>query len=275
MAVAERSESNERTATITPTSGRRLAALRGIVLWKRHLGLTAGDVLLASYPKSGNTWLKFMLCHLVSGAEVDFDRSEALCPGVGSHSAAPRVLPNGGRLIKTHEQFRREYKKAVYIVRDGRDVAVSYYYHLLREGHADGPFSDLLPDILAGKQDAYGTWQGNVASWLDSPLAANGHLCVVRYEDCLSEPTDTLTRVSKFLGLSADDNAIGEAIAANTAEKMRAKEKSSTTAIKHKHKDIPFVRAATKGGWQAMFSEADSALFESVAGGTLTRLGYR
>jgi hypothetical protein len=275
MLVAHGAELNDRSGQLKTTSGRRLAALRRAVLWTRHLGLTQHDVLLASYPKSGNTWLKFMLCHLLTGAEVDFDRSESICPGIGAHKTAPRLLPGGGRLIKSHEQFRSEYKKAIYIVRDGRDVAVSYYYHLLREGKADGAFSELLPLILDGKQDGYGTWRDHVDSWLDSPLNRAGLVCIARYEDCLSEPSATLARVVQFLGLDIEPSAIDQAIAANTADKMRAKEKDSQTAIKHKHSDIPFVRAATKGGWRSTFSEGDNALFEANAGATLDRLGYR
>jgi hypothetical protein len=215
-----------------------------------------------------------MLCHILTGAEVGFDESEALCPGVGAHRTAPAWLPGEGRLIKTHERFRKEYKKAIYIVRDGRDVAVSYYYHLLREGHADASLSEMLPGILEGRQDAYGTWQDHVASWLDGPLNRSGRICIVRYEDCLSEPAATLEKVMRFLEVDINQAAIDTAVAANTAEKMRAKETDSRIAIKHKHKDIPFVRAATKGGWRAAFTDSDHAMFQSAAGGVLDRLGY-
>ena len=39
----------------------------------RHATVSRRDTFLASYPKSGNTWLKFMLTYLLSGREADFD----------------------------------------------------------------------------------------------------------------------------------------------------------------------------------------------------------
>ena len=44
---------------------------------------------------------------------------------MGTHRPMKPVLPNGGRLIKTHEQYRSQYKRAIYLMRDLRDVMLS------------------------------------------------------------------------------------------------------------------------------------------------------
>ena len=71
----------------------------------RHTGVSPQDAFLVSYPKSGNTWLKFMLTYLLSGREADFDSDSTTIADVGSHRATPGVLPGGGRLIKSHEPY--------------------------------------------------------------------------------------------------------------------------------------------------------------------------
>ena len=62
----------------------------------RHRGVSRRDAFLVSYPKSGNTWLKFMLAHLLGGREADLDNDSTVIADVGSHRATPRVLPEAG-----------------------------------------------------------------------------------------------------------------------------------------------------------------------------------
>jgi hypothetical protein len=120
--------------------GLRLARLPGVIL--NHRSLKSSDVLFASYPKSGNTWIKFMLGQIITGREVDFDSVDRVIPYLGDDMPPVGPLPNGGRLIKTHEPFRGitapYVKKAVVLVRDGRDVALSYYRSQLRRGWFEG-----------------------------------------------------------------------------------------------------------------------------------------
>ena len=51
-----------------------------LVVRKRHLGLAKQDVLFASYPKSGSTWLRFILTHALTGEAIDFDLVPSLSP---------------------------------------------------------------------------------------------------------------------------------------------------------------------------------------------------
>jgi len=77
-------------------------------------------------PPSGNTWMRFLLWELISGQTADFGPVETAIPYIGSHRV-PALLPNGGQAFKTHEQYRVQYQRAVYLVSDPRDVAVSNY----------------------------------------------------------------------------------------------------------------------------------------------------
>lgn len=63
------------------------------VIWT-HRGPGPTDVMLASYPRSGNLWLRFMLIELFRG-DVSFERVVSSAPYVGSHRAPPPFLPHG------------------------------------------------------------------------------------------------------------------------------------------------------------------------------------
>jgi Sulfotransferase domain len=236
------------------------------------------DAFLVSYPKSGNTWLKFMLTYLLSGREADFDSDSTVIATVGSHRATPGLLPGGGRLIKSHEPYagpqKRVYRKAIYLVRDGRDVAISYYYMAQRRRWYEGDLRQFLSSFLGPGVDGYGPWHEHVKSWLDSPLGESGSLLVLRYEDLLEDPVPGLCSAMEFLGRPVPREQAEEAARAYSAERMRERERQSRFHEKQKRRDIMFVRTAGSGDWARAFSAEDEELFTRVAGDLLGRLGY-
>jgi hypothetical protein len=248
------------------------------VVVARHRGIDARDAVLASYPKSGNTWLKFMLADLLTGAEIDFEAADKVVPSIGAHDAGPRLLPGGGRLLKSHEPYRhvygRRYGRAIHLVRDGRDTAVSYYFHeLRRRGSWEGErFSRFLELFLSGRLDGYGVWHEHVCSWLDE--RATERVRLVRYEDALADPLGELREIAEFLGLETPDGALEAAVERNDFGRMRAREEASTIADRWQRRDIRFIREGASGGWREVFGPEDRERFGAVAGDVLERLGY-
>ncbi len=259
----------------------RLRHRRGVRLLPvvyRHTAISRRDAFLASYPKSGNTWLKFMLTHLLGDREADLDNDSTVVADVGSHRSTPRVLPGGGRLIKSHEPYaapqKRFYRKAIYLIRDGRDVAVSYYYTLIRRGLYEGDFAPFLRLFLEGGVDGYGPWHEHVESWLESPLRSDGSLLVLKYEELLADPVGGLSAAMEFLGVPVARERAEQTIEAYSAERMRERERRTRFHERKKRQDIMFVRAARAGDWAETFAPADEALFREVTGDLLERLGY-
>jgi hypothetical protein len=84
------------------------------------------DVFVVSYPRSGNTWTRFLIANLIYQDDpVTFANVEQRIPDIYTSSKRHlKKLPRP-RMIKTHEYFDPRYKKVVYIVRDPRDVALS------------------------------------------------------------------------------------------------------------------------------------------------------
>jgi hypothetical protein len=240
----------------------------------RHRGLSDRDAFLASYPKSGNTWVKFMLAQLLTGATADFDSVERVIPDIGGHRDLPRLLPEGARLIKTHEPRRppwgRYYKRAIYIVRDGRDVAVSYYFSMLRTGLYEGEFPGFLERFLEGDIGGFGPWHDHVASWLDGA----GDTLIVRYEGLLDDATLEMKRIADHLGLSASAEALDRIVADNTADAMRGRESGTRIERERVRSDISFVRKASSGDWAEHLDGAAQERFWSVAGAAMQLAGY-
>src|SRR5215470_5689419 len=96
----------------------------------RGVTIFPDDVFLVSYPRSGNTWTRFLLGNLIYQHEpVTFSNVESRIPEIYFNpDRAMRRLPRP-RILKSHECFQPQYRRVIYIVRDPRDVAVSYYHH--------------------------------------------------------------------------------------------------------------------------------------------------
>jgi len=248
--------------------------LRAPLVWIRHLGLDCNDVFLASYPRSGNTMLRFPLADLISGVPSSFDYVQRIVPEIGVHVHAFPLLPGGGRLIKTHERYRRKYARAIYIVRDVRDVALSAYARESAVGVLGGlTFDDYLEPFLKGKMSRWGSWSQHIESWLSSPIARSGSLLILRFEEIRCDIAGAICRTLAFLGVPTHAEAIRLACAANSIDKMRLKEEQSLTLPKGAEGG-GLIRAGAVGDWQRVMSQAQMEIVRRYAGATLERLGY-
>jgi hypothetical protein len=255
----------------------------------RHRGISPGDIFVLSYPRSGNTWVRFMLAHVLLGRQPNFDEVFSHIPPVGWHRDAPRVLPHGGRLIKSHERptwpYASSYRKVVYLVRDGRDVAVSYYDWYLNKGLYAGRFESFLRLFLAGRLDGYGSWHEHVRSWLTSAPARADALLVVRYEDLLGCPSENLARIAEFVGLDAAREQLDEALVSreqveyaivrNPVEwSRRGRLPVRRSPARAARGRIRGVAGGPSGQWRRVLTSREQELFQRTAGDVLAELGY-
>jgi hypothetical protein len=248
--------------------------LRPIVRFTRYLGLEQQDALVAAYPKSGSTWLRFIVTELLTGEDPEWQLVNATIPYVGGHRRATRLLPDGGRLLLTHDPARGPCLRSVYLVRDVREVAVSSFRWSLRRG-ADTDFRSFLDQFAAGRTDLFGSWAEHVRYWLDSDAARRGDLHLVRYEDLRSDPITSVRRVVEHLGIHRSDEEITMAVHDNSLTRMRAKEgRAPDSEVKKYASGEPFVGQGRIGSWRSKLTPDDVALLDRHAHDELVRLGY-
>jgi len=266
-------------------------ALRAPKAWWENRGLNDNDVLFASFERSGNTWLRFVLMEIMTTGDAGFLNVNQVLPEMGTHQDAQRVLPSGGRFIKTHESYRSQYKRAIYLMRDLRDVMLSNWARDKEMGfsayfdHGKG-MDGYVESFLQGKVTRFGSWQSHVSSWLDSPLAKNGNLLVVRYEDLRADTETGLVEMLDFLGVKSDRDRIRRAVENNSLRNMREKEEKAKNSgatlgkgtLLRKHRvdkeDARFVRTGSVGGWREKLSDTQIEMVRRYAGEALLRAGY-
>lgn len=256
----------------------RHLAREGLVRY-RHLGLHGSDVVMASYPKSGSTWLRFVLVTALTDEDVDFDSVRRLSPPLGRQRGGPTIVPGGGRLVKSHELPHfppgRPVPKVLHLVRDVRDVAVSYYHHARRDGTAPATLDEFLEGFLAGRAGPYGHWHRHSLAWRDHVQRHPEGAVSIRYEDLRATPVDVLMTASDRLGLGLDRARAEAAFAANQPASMRAKESSSAWLAKNSSdRSVSFVREGRTGNWRESFDDITLARVRALSGRALAAFGY-
>ncbi len=248
---------------------------RAPLIWFRNRGLDPNDVFLASYPRSGSTWTRFVLYEILAGEPSSFDNVNRGIPENGIQWLARPLLPGEGRLIKTHEPYRREYQRAVYLVRDMRDVIFSQYSREKELGILYDDFDGYLSKFLQGRISGFGAWQKHIDSWLESPLVRRGDLLLLKFEDMRNDMESAIRRMLDFFGVHVRPEVIRAAIANNSLDRMRGKELESKTLHQARGgEEGRFVRKGSVGGWRERLTDDQLNLIDSFVGDAFRRMGY-
>lgn len=246
----------------------------------RNVAIRPTDVFLVSYPKSGNTWARFLLGNITSNQEgVSFRNIEDVIPDIYVNTRRKLLSMSDPRILKSHEAFDPRYPKVIYLVRDPRDVFISYYHHQIKfrklpEGYPLDRFLDLF---LNGGLDEFGTWYENVSSWT-SARRGNSAFLLVKYEDLLRDPVTGLDSICEFLGLDVGGKRLEEVVELSSAQRMRSLEEREArrwAPTKNSNKSMRFVRKAKSGGWREEVPVHLMHSLESRWGEVMLSLGYQ
>jgi len=246
-----------------------MTRLRKPVTDFRHRDVRPEDTFIASYPRAGSTWLRFLLQEILTQQPSTFPAVNRVIPQVGFHRDA-YSLPRGGRLIKTHEAFRPEYRRAIYLVRDPRDVMLSEYAFQKALGLTNDDLDEYIEQFALHQVSANGSWRDHVQTWMDAS-DKNRKIRIFRFEELRRDTPGTLREMLNFLEISVDQNRILSAIRNNGVAEMRAKELATPQKTS---KDGKFVREGSSGGWRKNLSPAQAQRIERAFQTEMRRLGY-
>jgi hypothetical protein len=227
----------------------------------------ASDVFFVGFPKSGHTWVQYLIASLF-GADVRH------CPDALVHDLVPDVHDrrfyrrySTPMVFKSHALPQPDYRRVIYLLRDGRDVMVSYYHHAcVRFGSQDWNHFVGRPPGLNAK------WHEHVETWLANPYDAE--LLILRYEDLKRDAPTELRRICSFLGRTEPDARIQEVVSSAAFEIMQAREKKIGWEDPTWPKEKAFVRRGAVGSFRDEMPAPALALFLAESGPILKRLGY-
>ena len=249
-----------------------IAEFKHVKLGLPRLEVKPSDCFVTSWPRSGNTWMRYLVFYsLYPDSRWDLVSIEERMPII-DRDDLKKVLPtmDEPRMFKSHDPFAPYMLggRVAYILRDGRDAMVSLYNYRTQMAHIDEPFGEFLRKTLEGRY-AYGPWHEHVAGWLDH--GGDPAVLIVRYEDMLKDPGAQAKRVLQHFGLDASDQRVARSVERSNIDQVN---KGFQRYAANKGRKMTGGLGGGKGRWREMYSDADLELFMRYSGEAMRRAGY-
>lgn len=220
-------------------------------------------MLVVGYPKSGNTWICYLISYSLNAEYDDLDE-------IGVHPKDPyqrKYVKGGfdhrsyqselGQVLKTH-RLRPETngEKVVYIVRDPRDVMISFYFYLNNFQNKSQNIS-MYEFIKKHMPD----WKRHVTEWLDKADT------IIKYEDVSANTPAALDKAFKSIGISIEMPILEQAEEIFNFNKLSNRKKGEEDKSS-------FFRKGIVGDWKNHFDNSEKELLKELVGDLLIKLGY-
>lgn len=230
------------------------------------------DVFVATYARSGTTLTQWIVYLLSQGGEAgEFRHINEVTPwferGLSTGELNPpriEALPSP-RIFKTHLSAGWVPKgpRCIAVIRDGRDVAVSYYHFYRAYLRYEGSFEEFFDRFVSGRLQ-YGSWFDHVAGW--QARGQDAEVLVVRYEELLADREGTVRRIAEHLAWPADDALVRRVAEASSFDAMKAREANfdHATALLLERGVTPksFLRRGQGGEGEQSLGEGERAAFD-------------
>ena len=178
------------------------------------------DIFVVGFPRSGHTWFQNLIAGVVFGVDPEIAH-DSLIQDLVPDIHYKHFFKRYGQVafFKSHALPRKEYRRVVYLLRDGRDAMVSYWHFVTAlQGKVD------FLRFVIGEALSPCHWHEHVERWLANPYQAD--ILVVRYENLHSAPVDELQRFCAFVGVERDVAHLEHVV--NKAAFAKAKKKEQT-----------------------------------------------
>ncbi|HZV33781.1 MAG TPA: sulfotransferase domain-containing protein [Verrucomicrobiae bacterium] len=229
------------------------------------------DIFIVAYPKSGITWFQNLLCGVVYGVNPAMSPPHLvndLVPDL--HYGKYYRRYNTPMYFKSHDRPRAEFRRVVYLLRDGRDVMVSFKHYVEAVG---GIPLDFLQFVTQEESLFPCKWHRHVEEWVRNPFGAE--MLIIKYEDLLDQPVLEMERFCDFVKVPRDRGHITAMVEASRFDRLRKKEDRFGS---HRPVEWPsdkhFFRRGIVGSHKDEMPPNVLEAFLSDAAETLRRHGY-
>ena len=242
---------------------------------KQKLSLCPGDVIVNTYPKSGTTWVQQILMLLRSGEKDgardftsvvpwletgDVQMIESLTRPFYLKSHMPYELTLGGLPHTTPAKY-------IYIVRNPKDVAVSYYHHMrgFKIDAFSGSWEEFFDLFLAGRI-SFGSWFDHVLGWWKYKDAEN--VLFLKYEDMKLNLREAVQKIAAFVlpdppPASVLDKVAEQSTFGSMKESLATNHLFTSSQFRNLDQ-APFMRKGKVGDWRNYFTAEQNAAFDAL-----------
>ena len=250
--------------------------------------LKTGEIQIVSYPKCGRSWFKLIICDLVYKhynitSKIDDVSTELLYK---LDKKVPKIIftHDDDPMYKTieelnHDKSNYQYTSVVFLVRDPRDVIVSWFfeykYRVSEKSKKEDMSYNSISEFIRNRRGGIESLIGFYNLWVDKKDVPKKFM-ILRYEDLVNSGMDF---IRKFLGFSRldfiDNSSINYAIGNNTFSKVQKREQKGEIingkekvlefgATDNNNKETLKARKGKVGGYTEYLSTKDIEFLDQI-----------
>ena len=224
----------DRTADSVGDASRVMRFLRG----RLEFAPRPDDIYAVTYPRSGTTWVQFILHLLTTDGRTDFAHISEVTPwferslALGTRRARDFEALPSQRVFKSHLPYRwlPGQGRCIYVARDGMDVLTSYFNFYRTHLRFEGSFEQFYERFMEGRLQ-YRSWFRHVEGWRQQE--GNPRVLLLRYEDLASDLQRSVGRIARFCGLRVSPEKTREVLHRASFDFMKEHEEQFDPITEH------------------------------------------
>lgn len=247
------------------------------------------DTFLITFPKSGTTWVQRIIC-LILEEGIDSSQthlfkkvpflempqgyssdSDVEPPGlyeIANKKPSPRFMKTQLRMKYLPREIETKKPKIVYVARNPKDNAVSYFNFCSLTVHCPKykVWSEFLRDFQRGALPR-GSWFENVLGWWQKRNEPN--VLFLKYEDLQKNLPASVVQIAEFLGRKLSEETIEDICNKSSFNSMKNDPMTNPDLIMPSFKEglkenRSFLRKGTVGDWKNYFTVSQSEEFDAL-----------
>ena len=243
-------------------------------LINKEFAIQNDDIFVVTFPRSGTTWTEQIVHLLINhGEQGDKILTEAV-PWLetlphhpnGFHGVLKEM--RGRRLFTSHLPFplmpynKNSNAKYIYVARNPKDVAISFYFHDQSKGGYQGTWDEHFQLFMDGKL-TFGSYFDHVLPWWKASKD-NDNILFLKYEDMKKEHARHVAKIGSFLGLQTDFTLIEKIVTMSSFQSMSSNTNTNFEWIPQKEGVPGHFRKGEIGDWKNHFTEIQNQRLEAA-----------
>ncbi|XP_077998153.1 sulfotransferase 1E1-like [Glandiceps talaboti] len=242
------------------------------------------DCFVVSYPKSGTTWVLEVAYLVLNNGDIEASSSvphadripfmEYCREEFGWDYVAKMTAMTSPRLIKSHlrpvvfpRQAFTKLSKFIYVARNPKDVAVSFYHFYKSSdglGYYTGTFSDFLR-LFLNNLVTFGDWFDHVLDWWKYTKTHQSQVLFLKYEDMKRDPRDLVVQVAKHLNRQLADDVMDKISSYCSFDSMKRNPSVNWKDQPDVDSSVSeYIRKGIVGDWKNYFTVAENEAFDRI-----------
>jgi hypothetical protein len=226
------------------------------------------DIFVVAYPKCGTTWTEQVVHLILNQGEQGEKRITDAAPWLETLPNRPngmhaflQTLPRP-RLFTSHlplalmPDFSTNKGRYIYVARNPKDAAVSYYYHDRSKVGYEGSWAEHLELFRHGKV-MYGSYFEHILPWWEASQTAP-NILFLKYEDMKQDLAGVTKQIADFIDVPMAQSVLERVVSGSSFRAMATNEKTNFDWVPQREGVPTHFRKGVIGDWRNHFTPEQS-----------------